>query len=47
MDKPHLKLVRDFCSLYNIEMIDNSAFVLTSSKEKLFVRTHLNDPQYT
>lgn len=44
MDKTRLKLARDFFSLYRIEPIDSQTYILTSSQDKLLVKTHLIDP---
>jgi hypothetical protein len=44
MDQADHKVARDFFSLYRLEPLDNSAFLLTSSKEQMLVRTHLIDP---
>lgn len=44
MDRPNLKIVRDFLKQYKIEHIDNSAYHLTNANHKLLVKTHLIDP---
>lgn len=45
MEQGDSKLAIDFFSMFKIEVVDESAFLLTSSKEQLLVRTHFIDPE--
>lgn len=41
MDQADRKLIRDFFSQYRVHPFDESAYLLTGSKEQILVRTHL------
>lgn len=45
MDKGDARLAIDFFSTFQIEAVDSSAFLLTSSKEQILVRTHFIQPE--
>ena len=45
MDQSERKLAKDFFSTFNIEPLDASSFMLSNSKEKILVRTHMILPE--
>lgn len=45
MDQSDSKIAIDFFSTFQIEVVDQSAFLLTSTQQQILVRTHFIHPE--